>query len=81
MQEVARDELGDRAGSVVAIDPRNGEILALWSYPTYDPNLLATHDFAAATAESERLNERPRQADPGPHLRRGELLPARRSRS
>jgi cell division protein FtsI (penicillin-binding protein 3) len=25
-------------GSVVAIDPRNGEILALANYPTYDPN-------------------------------------------
>jgi cell division protein FtsI (penicillin-binding protein 3) len=27
------------SGSVVAIDPNNGDILALASYPTYDPNL------------------------------------------
>ncbi len=59
VQVVARTELAGRAGSVVAIDPRNGEILALWSNPSYDPNLLATHDFAAATAESERLNNDP----------------------
>ncbi len=28
-------------GSVVAIDPRNGEILALYSSPSFDPNLLS----------------------------------------
>ena len=57
VQEVARTELGDREGSVVAIDPRNGEVLALWSFPSYDPNLLANHDFQAAEAESARLND------------------------
>ena len=25
---------------MVAIDPQTGEILAFWSFPTYDPNLL-----------------------------------------
>ena len=59
VQEVAKDALGERRGSVVAIDPRNGEILALWSYPSYDPNLLASHDFAAASAASEALNNDP----------------------
>ena len=38
VQEVARRELGDRRGSVVALDPRDGSILAMWSYPSYDPN-------------------------------------------
>ena len=28
------------AGAVVAIDPRNGEVLTLASYPTYDPNVF-----------------------------------------
>jgi peptidoglycan glycosyltransferase len=59
VQEVARDELAGRNGSVVALDPRNGEILALYSNPTYDPNLLANHDFTAAAAESERLTTDP----------------------
>jgi penicillin-binding protein A len=57
VQQVAKDQLAGRAGSVVALDPRNGEILALWSTPSYDPNLLATHDFAKATAASKVLNQ------------------------
>lgn len=59
VQQVARQELGQRQGSVVALDPRNGEILALWSFPSYDPNALATHDFNAAEAASNLLNADP----------------------
>jgi peptidoglycan glycosyltransferase len=33
-----------KPGGVVAIDPRTGAILALASYPTFDPNVLAIHD-------------------------------------
>jgi penicillin-binding protein A len=44
VQQVARDALGDRRGSVVALDPRNGAILALWSNPSYDPNPLSSVD-------------------------------------
>ncbi|MGE0877696.1 MAG: peptidoglycan D,D-transpeptidase FtsI family protein [Acidimicrobiia bacterium] len=54
LQQVAKDALGEREGAVVALDPRSGAILALWSYPTFDPNKLATHDFALArTARAE----------------------------
>ena len=48
VQRVAKDLLGERQGSVVAIDPRSGELLALWSWPSFDPNALATQDFGAA---------------------------------
>ncbi len=41
LQEVAEKALGDRAGAVIAMDPRNGEILAMVSSPSYDPNLFA----------------------------------------
>ena len=44
VQRVAREQLGDRRGSVVAIDPRDGSILALWSFPSYDPNPLSSVD-------------------------------------
>ena len=44
LQTVARDALGPTDGSVVALDPRTGQILALWSYPSYDPNTLASHN-------------------------------------
>ncbi|WP_375491451.1 penicillin-binding transpeptidase domain-containing protein [uncultured Jatrophihabitans sp.] len=36
-----------KRGAVVALDPRNGKILALVSTPSYDPNALASHDSNA----------------------------------
>jgi len=33
-----------KPGGVVALDPRTGAILALASYPSFDPNMLAIHD-------------------------------------
>ncbi len=39
-QKAAEDGLGSRAGAVVAMDPDTGEILALASHPTYDPNIF-----------------------------------------
>jgi hypothetical protein len=41
MQRAAELALGDANGAVVAMDPRNGEILALVSHPSYDPNAFA----------------------------------------
>jgi len=38
VQRAAWDALGDRPGSVVAIDPVDGSIIALVSKPAYDPN-------------------------------------------
>lgn len=38
LQEVALQALGERKGSVVAMEPETGEILAFVSTPTYDPN-------------------------------------------
>jgi peptidoglycan glycosyltransferase len=52
LQQAARDALGERKGSVVVMDPRTGEILALWSYPSYDPNALAAHGQSAQTAKN-----------------------------
>jgi len=40
LQSVAELGLGDRPGAVVALDPRSGEILAMVSHPSYDPNLF-----------------------------------------
>jgi penicillin-binding protein 2 len=41
IQRAAELALGDANGAVVAMDPRNGEILALVSHPSYDPNAFA----------------------------------------
>lgn len=61
MQDVARNALGSRQGSVVAVDPRTGELLAFWSYPSYDPNLLSGTDFEGVDAAWSSLNSEPGQ--------------------
>ena len=38
LQDIAIKSLGDRKGAIVAMDPRNGDVLALVSSPSYDPN-------------------------------------------
>ncbi|MBF0340930.1 MAG: penicillin-binding protein 2 [Magnetococcales bacterium] len=38
LQKEAQDALGEEVGAVVAMDPNNGEILAMVSTPSYDPN-------------------------------------------
>ena len=51
VQRAAWDALGERAGAVVAIDPRDGAMLAMVSKPAYDPNLfvhgISTADYQA----------------------------------
>jgi len=41
LQAFAEQAMGDHRGAFVALDPRNGEILAMVSKPDYDPNLFA----------------------------------------
>ena len=40
LQKLVEDMYGDRRGALVAIDPRNGEVIAFVSKPTFDPNLF-----------------------------------------
>jgi penicillin-binding protein 2 len=56
LQTVAEQSLGARPGAVVALDPRTGEILAMVSRPTPDPN-----DFAVRISKEEwkQLNDDP----------------------
>jgi penicillin-binding protein 2 len=56
LQQVAEQSLGTRPGAVVALDPRTGEVLAMVSRPTPDPN-----DFSVRVSADEwkKLNEDP----------------------
>ncbi|MEH2147238.1 penicillin-binding protein 2 [Nostoc sp.] len=41
MQKTAEKALGDRDGAIVALDPKNGAVLAMVSHPTFDPNIFS----------------------------------------
>lgn len=48
-------------GAVVAIEPSSGKILAMVSLPSFDPNLIATHDFEASGENYDKLLHDPGQ--------------------
>lgn len=56
LQKAAEMALQDKNGAIVALDPRNGEVLAMVSRPTFDPN-----DFAVRISGNEwkQLTEDP----------------------
>ena len=41
LQETAENALGTSDGAIVALDPRNGEVLVMVSHPAYDANIFA----------------------------------------
>ncbi|CAN5598286.1 penicillin-binding protein 2 [soil metagenome] len=47
------------AGSVVALDPKTGAVLAMYSNPTYDPNLISTNDGDQAERVKTLLDAAP----------------------
>ena len=46
VQQYADSLMVNKVGSVVAIDPKTGEIISMVSAPTYDPNILASRYFS-----------------------------------
>ncbi len=56
VQALAEDALGQVPGSVVVIDPRNGDVLALASNPGFDPNTFVPR---ISTEQWKTLNEDP----------------------
>jgi len=58
MQKAAVAAFDGRPGAAVAIDPRNGQVLAMVSVPSFDPNLfvngIGQADYAALTTNAEK---------------------------
>lgn len=75
VQEAAAAALDGTIGAVVAMDPTTGAVLAEYAHPTFDPNLLASHDpdevraYWSQTSEDERdpmaARTRQRRYQPG----------------
>jgi len=59
LQKVAEAALGDNYGSVVAIEPQTGEVLAFASTPTYDPNLFVHGISFAKYKELQQAEGKP----------------------
>ncbi len=56
LQKLVEDLFGERRGALVAIDPRNGEVLSFVSKPTFDPNLFVE---GIDVDNWQKLNESP----------------------
>ncbi|OLU32530.1 penicillin-binding protein 2 [Pseudomonas sp. PA15(2017)] len=59
LQEVAENALGGRRGAVVAIQPQTGEVLAMVSQPSFDPNPFVTGISFKAYGELRDSIDRP----------------------
>ena len=56
LQKLAQSQLAGRNGAVVALDPRNGAVLAMYSNPTFDPNPLASQNPSTERAAWANYN-------------------------
>ena len=58
LQKAAKKALGNREGSVVVTDPRTGAVLAMYSNPSFDPNLfvrgISQADYSLLTEHDHR---------------------------
>ena len=56
VQQAADSALGSRKGAIVALDPTSGQIVAMVSKPSFDPNLLSQHSSEGQQQAWVRLN-------------------------
>jgi peptidoglycan glycosyltransferase len=56
-QRAAERSLGGRKGAVVALDPTSGAVLAMTTFPRFDPNDLSSHDTEKVRKAWDQLNK------------------------
>ena len=56
VQQAAAKDLAGVKGAAVALDPKTGAILAMYSSPTFDPNALSGHDLTVLEKNYKALN-------------------------
>jgi penicillin-binding protein 2 len=58
VQNAAENAMLNRRGALIALDPNNGDVLALVSHPGFDPNLfargLSSQEFSALNSDPDR---------------------------
>ncbi|MBD2387150.1 penicillin-binding protein 2 [Cylindrospermum sp. FACHB-282] len=59
MQKAAQKALGNRNGAIVALDPKNGAVLAMVSYPTFDPNIFSKQKLSQKDWKTVQGDEHP----------------------
>ena len=60
IQAAAKLALGEREGSIVVLDVQTGAIVAMWSWPSFDPGLVADPDYDVAYDYLTQLQADPR---------------------
>ncbi|WP_066379069.1 penicillin-binding protein 2 [Anabaena sp. CA = ATCC 33047] len=59
VQLAAEKALGTRNGAIVALDPKNGAVLAMVSHPTFDPNIFSKQKLSQKDWQSVQGEEHP----------------------
>lgn len=59
MQKTAEKALGNRNGAIIALNPNNGEVLAMVSHPTFDPNIFSKQKLSQKDWESVQGEDHP----------------------
>jgi penicillin-binding protein 2 len=59
LQKAAQKALEGRRGAIVAMNPNNGAILAMASYPTFDPNIFSKEKLSKKEWESLQQKQNP----------------------
>lgn len=59
VQKAAEKALGNQRGAIAAIDPKNGAVLAMVSYPTFDPNIFSKQKLSQKDWQSVQGKEHP----------------------